>query len=672
MKDITNIFLHHDMDKIGELERRLESMLWNSQTLAVGQSLARYQDQRGWRDKSYQTYAFMLIQAGGEQFKFFALQLNLNPEQRLALAQLHMDMAEIAFRWNEPFYQHLKIVHKLNQELNDWQLEARYQRMIALHSSLLGITESALIAANRAMEIYQKHKDQPGVDLMANTLAYIHLSKRQYDKALVYTQQILGRDLTQVDPKVLADALLNTGYALRRVSKRNDKSALPYYHQAMDIHRQRRDPLEYGHACASLAALYDTLDEFDRSLIYLRQGLNAMAQAGILDQAGHLFNNLMVLRAHWGGTAPPLSDFRTYVRGWLDSYWKYLLDSASRLQIVQLFTASTNEVIKISDESDRQQAFELLAQVISSTEFPRLAEAAKSCEILLRSGADSLPVISLLLNRLLDLLVKWSQFVTICIQLASQDPDWSDEIEEDFDAILDEFYIPASSAMPEIDHITSALSNLGSTVILALSLSVLARSQARQMLPLREQISQLASTHREIETLDALMNVLDDEEILVLRPGMRRGYRVRISGIADNFQLHLLLADALIGEPTKGLLPGQRPDPRLVAAYKNAAPNPECCLAQGAFNLLNWEAVQPDGSLSSDLDHWIWGEGVPADIHSFEGQRVILLTPPPYQRTWTVGRRFPDLIAELVVTEILPTVEVETYQKSFIQKAKQS
>jgi hypothetical protein len=37
-----------------------------------------------------------------------------------------------------------------------------------------------------------------------------------------------------------------------------------------------------------------------------------------------------------------------------------------------------------------------------------------------------------------------------------------------------------------------------------------------------------------------------------------------VSGVGDNFQLHTLLADRLIGDPTRGLLVGQRPAPTWV------------------------------------------------------------------------------------------------------------
>ncbi len=74
-----------------------------------------------------------------------------------------------------------------------------------------------------------------------------------------------------------------------------------------------------------------------------------------------------------------------------------------------------------------------------------------------------------------------------------------------------------------------------------------------------------------IECIRKLLQILDNEELIVLHPALRRGYRVRISGIGDNFQLHTLLADALIGDPAQGWLPGERPDPVVVAAARAKA-----------------------------------------------------------------------------------------------------
>jgi hypothetical protein len=149
----------------------------------------------------------------------------------------------------------------------------------------------------------------------------------------------------------------------------------------------------------------------------------------------------------------------------------------------------------------------------------------------------------------------------------------------------------------------------------------------------------LSACPLEMETLTCLRKlvaVLDRAEVIVLHPSFQRGYRVRISGIGDNFQLHTLLADALIGDPDQGWLPGQRPDRRVAAAAKDGpfplpgSPRGDVPIAVGAFNLWNWQGLQPDGTLPTGrngTEHWTWNEGVPADITLFEGQRVLLLGP---------------------------------------------
>jgi hypothetical protein len=86
--------------------------------------------------------------------------------------------------------------------------------------------------------------------------------------------------------------------------------------------------------------------------------------------------------------------------------------------------------------------------------------------------------------------------------------------------------------------------------------------------------------------------------------------------------------------------------------------------AVGAFNLWNWQGLLPDGSLPTGLngkEHWIWNEGVPADVAPFEGQRVVLLGPSPYARTWNAGRFFPAMKGELEVLEILAPAQVQDW-----------
>ena len=52
---------------------------------------------------------------------------------------------------------------------------------------------------------------------------------------------------------------------------------------------------------------------------------------------------------------------------------------------------------------------------------------------------------------------------------------------------------------------------------------------------------------------------------------------------------------------------------------------------------------------------------MPADIPLFENQRVVLLGPAPYERSWQSQRVFDKLPAELEVEQVLSEQEVETW-----------
>src|SRR5207244_8017644 len=66
----------------------------------------------------------------------------------------------------------------------------------------------------------------------------------------------------------------------------------------------------------------------------------------------------------------------------------------------------------------------------------------------------------------------------------------------------------------------------------------------------------LAGVNGSAAFLAKMLQVLDDEELVVLSPEPKMGFRVRIGGIGDNFQLHTLLAGAIVGPAEEGLYPG--------------------------------------------------------------------------------------------------------------------
>lgn len=197
------------------------------------------------------------------------------------------------------------------------------------------------------------------------------------------------------------------------------------------------------------------------------------------------------------------------------------------------------------------------------------------------------------------------------------------------------------------------------------------RADAEFMVALRE-----CPADSTLECLRTALNILENEEIIVLHPEQQHGYRIRINNIGLNFELHTLLAGALIGDPAQGWLAGKKPDPRVVAAAKDSPfPAPgephyeQFPKAEGVFNLWNWQGLQPDGRLPdvhfqngrAYSKYWIWNEGQPADIEPFEGTRVVLLGPPPYNRSWNTGRFFRQINAELEVLEKMSEQQVKEW-----------
>lgn len=163
-----------------------------------------------------------------------------------------------------------------------------------------------------------------------------------------------------------------------------------------------------------------------------------------------------------------------------------------------------------------------------------------------------------------------------------------------------------------------------------------------------EAVRDLEDERPDLRCLSSALLLLEEEPVIVLHRPTGTGYQVRISGVGDNFQLHTLLAHALIGG---GHIPGDAPEASWVAAATDAALTPELAAEQvvGAFNL-----VGPDGG-------WIWNEGTPSDIPVVEGSRLLVLDPPPYKRSWNNVRFFPMIPGSLRLERVLGAEEAERW-----------
>jgi len=171
------------------------------------------------------------------------------------------------------------------------------------------------------------------------------------------------------------------------------------------------------------------------------------------------------------------------------------------------------------------------------------------------------------------------------------------------------------------------------------------RKDIRRTLPDRDRLAAACDAIREhmvtAEWLHGLLLVLDDETLVVLHRPTGLGYRVAISGIGDNFQLHTLLAAALIGRKSHGMIGGKAPSAAEVAA------------ASDGRDLTPRGGIQARFALADAYGDGIWLEGRPADIPALEGTRVVVLDPPPHPRSWKAGRAYPQMRPSLTVEEIL-------------------
>ncbi|GAB2616410.1 hypothetical protein Aab01nite_29220 [Paractinoplanes abujensis] len=264
---------------------------------------------------------------------------------------------------------------------------------------------------------------------------------------------------------------------------------------------------------------------------------------------------------------------------------------------------------------------------------------------LIEQGADPLPVLPVLADRLSTGLELAAQFGVLADKLGDRvaPPTSADDYRD-----LRERVVQASAGLTpeEAGEITQAWFTVPDwipSLLLALQ-----QKQARQALPQRDRLTAAAAAmvpHSEDAAwLHGLLEVLDDEPLLVVHRPTQQAYDLTISGVGDNFQLHTLLAATLIGAPARGLLPGTPPDPAWVTAATEGELSPP-------------EPIRGQFYLADATGETIWNEGRPADIPLLGDHRVVVLDPPPYERSWNLGRTYPLMRPEVVLNRVLPATE---------------
>ncbi|VTS05481.1 hypothetical protein [Tuwongella immobilis] len=342
----------------------------------------------------------------------------------------------------------------------------------------------------------------------------------------------------------------------------------------------------------------------------------------------------------------------------LDSLLAIVSDSSRIAQELRPAAVTLCQKLEHATMDEKNDGIRRIAGHLLESDLNTSSLLTVCCGAIIENGGDPLPLAEPLTTRLPGVLSQAANFAEQCEQLAeSQDADQAEPSDEN---PVKRFGDDVAQKLPQAAKAWAVTESYGMGAIAALAHSKAVRKQFQES-DLLGAVAALARFHPEMHYVNMLLDVLDDEPLLVLHPESGKGFRLRMSGIADNFQLHTLLADLLIGPESVGQLPGERPPQPAIDAARDQPVNPEYDTVYGPFNLSNWPALNPDGTLGPAGDHsglWIWNEGRPADILPFEGTRVVLLEAPPYERGWQAGRVFPGMVAELVHEATLSREEV--------------
>lgn len=313
------------------------------------------------------------------------------------------------------------------------------------------------------------------------------------------------------------------------------------------------------------------------------------------------------------------------------------------------------------DDETRSAGVGKMVDTILSAQPMRAAMVALACGALVEQGAHPYLAVHAIIIRLTEVLGQAEQFVKACLERAQADGVSDEEA-------IDRYGQAVSKALSAQATAYSAMEIFSRPAIAMISRSKRARRAANDEGRMVARLRSFPLHHDMLHWLAQLLSVLDDEKLLVIHPEYQLGYEIEVEGIAGNHQLFVFLEDTLIGDEKAGWLPGDRPRPQVVASareynqYNHATPH------EFAYHYSNWQALNDDGLVDLQRhDNWIWGEGIPADITAFDGVRVILMSDPPYKRTFGISAIFEGIEPDLRVIRQLPTEEVMNLLNQFKQ-----
>jgi hypothetical protein len=312
--------------------------------------------------------------------------------------------------------------------------------------------------------------------------------------------------------------------------------------------------------------------------------------------------------------------------------------------------SSLLEAARWAPEEDVQESLGELARNIDMEDHGGASLLALLCGSMVEMGHDPAPMVGPMTYRLGSLLESMEELVDACL---AQVPESEDEDADPGEA-FEQARAELMPRMPIAGAAWNALDRFWAPAFTVFSSDPGARTRAGHLRALARKVGE---HHDTAHWLTVLLSVLDDEPIVAIEPSTMIGILGRISGVVENFQLHVLLMEEF---PRSDSATEPRVSRRVADVARGVGPQQVDESVTGAWDLYNWKAIQPGYRLPDPKDQqsWIWGEGIPEDIPVFEGRRVILLGPPSYKRLWQAQRSCKRLPARLERDQALTPDEI--------------
>jgi len=331
-------------------------------------------------------------------------------------------------------------------------------------------------------------------------------------------------------------------------------------------------------------------------------------------------------------------------------------------ETVQADTDAMLAANKRASEAERAAAFEILLarlRAARAEDDDGVAQVAICAGMFVESGAPARPLAEVMLEKLPGVLVAARRFADTC--LADLPPESEDDDDEtDAPVSIDHRAIPVEVLRRHV-----AADRPGASALRWLyqwtAPAIAALTRERELLVRACSDRELVARARALRNSDAswlhvLLGVELDARWLVLCPLDGRGFHITVDGVVSNFDLHTLVAAALI---ERGVA-GKAPPAQLVAFIEGRAGEAGVDNIHKVWNYYTWRAAAHDvaAGMQVPTELWVWNEGVPKDVPMFDGMRTLLVGPAAYAGAWNVGRTFSALHPTVRVTGELPAAEV--------------